>query len=775
MSSARFQLGALVRDGRPQIMRAGEYPYYRDRPERWAIKLEAMQRAGITVVTCYVPWRHHLVTAGGERFCFDGVDDNRNVVRFLELVGNAGLLALVKPGPFIHGEVQLGGLPDFVSPSHQQGREASVASDGTPQTSQGLLLPAALSSDFLRDCSIWLQAVAAQVIAPHLYPAGPIVAVQLGNEGIYSDANHPATAFDYSDSAIAAFQKYLAAKYRRIEDLNRRYNASYRTFEDVEPVRSWSGDQAAAMLDQGAWLGAFLGEAFQRWSAMLGKVTTVVNLPVPARAAWHPEHAASRFDFWLCRVNSRSVPYPIQYGFSSWAGVAAEDDEAFVNLALAAMRARGPNLEENWGLGWSDERCAYAACTVYQSLLSVACGSTGYAVYPACATEGWSEAIELDQAYLAQTLPDPKVMGPPYGSLAPITVDGAPAAKYGTLRLLNMFFAREGAVLLSCMRAQQIVLGLYGLHSQLVAWSPPFDARHKSLRYPQPLAAVVQGFVRACIDHGVTFAVVDLETASSEQLVQIERLVVPGGFLMDEHLQDRLASYVESGGQLLTGWEVPLYGAGLVYSDILHERVFGHGFASKECLATLQGDSRERAMRVLHLPGSPRPLASSPENMYGYSVQRGMGSAHYLDCALDEHSLGILFAASEAPCTPVKGPDGRAAFLSEYHSADGVQRFAFLLSRSDTSGTFRWITGSHELSIALPARGCAVIRVSVADGEPRIESFFVKAVNELRQQRSNDARVAYGTDSCTIPLGTDLLAYREAGAWHFETDSSLAG
>src|ERR1041384_308713 len=119
--SVRFEDGALVVDGEKRLLIAGDYPYYRDRPERWAAKLAQMRAVGIEGVTFYIPWRHPLVVEadGSRRFVFSGgPEDNRNVVRFIEEIGRAGLLGLAKPGPFIHAEVQIGGLPDHVSPSH---------------------------------------------------------------------------------------------------------------------------------------------------------------------------------------------------------------------------------------------------------------------------------------------------------------------------------------------------------------------------------------------------------------------------------------------------------------------------------------------------------------------------------------------------------------------------------------------------------------------------------------------------------------------------------
>ncbi|HEU4409062.1 MAG TPA: beta-galactosidase [Polyangiaceae bacterium] len=766
-----FHRGVLHVDGRPTLIIAGEYPYYRDRPDRWRAKLQAIRAAGVEVVTCYVPWRHHALdvpVGAPPQFCFASVDDNRNVVRFLELAHELGLRVIVKPGPFVHGEIQLGGLPDSVSPSHAPGREPSVSASGAPQLSQGQMLPSALSTEFLHDTQAWLQAVWERVVADRMYPRGPIVAVQVGNEGVYSDANQPAGAFDYGAAGARVAARVLASRYPTIDALNQRYGTQHAAYGDAPLVRQWTEDlPVPAALDGGAWLGAYVAEVIKRWSAYLGDVPKLLNFPPPARADASPAHARARLDAWLCRVRPRVLTGRVQYGFSSWVGVAAEDDEAFIHLAIAALRERGPNLEENWGLGWADARCAYAACTVYQALLVLACGATGYSIYPVCATDSWSSAIQLDQAYLARTLPDPKVMDPPYGELAPIDVDGAPAAKHRVLQLVNGFFAREGHALVTGVRKVAVALALYTPHAELMAWQPPASAHYKRLRYPQPAHEVAHAFVLACLDHGVEFGLVDLATASPTELARVERLVVPGGFYLDDEAQDRLADYVQAGGELITGWEVPLYDLSLQPSEQLQDRVFGHGYAGGP-----RDGASARSPRSLRLPADASPIARAGDEVHGYTVQRGRGRAHYLDEAISRSSLAQLFAAAGLAAQPVRGPDGAPAFTSLVASADDTRHLSFVLSRSDRAGRFRWLVAGHELSIALPRRGCAVVGTSVVDGRPRLTSLLVKAVNELHQDRV-EVELRYGDDHYAC-AGGDVFAYRDGEAWRTELATDVS-
>lgn len=98
----------LTRDGSPWIPIAGEMHYSRIAAERWDTELAKMAAAGIDVVSTYVFWNHHEEREG--EWDFSG---NRNVRRFVELCARHGLHVIVRLGPFCHGEVRNGGLPDW--------------------------------------------------------------------------------------------------------------------------------------------------------------------------------------------------------------------------------------------------------------------------------------------------------------------------------------------------------------------------------------------------------------------------------------------------------------------------------------------------------------------------------------------------------------------------------------------------------------------------------------------------------------------------------------
>ena len=99
----------LLRDGKPWLPVMGEFHYTRSPASSWAAELRKMKAAGIDIVASYVIWSHHEPRDGE----FDW-KANRDLHRFLQLAHEAGLLAVVRIGPWAHAEVRYGGVPEWV-------------------------------------------------------------------------------------------------------------------------------------------------------------------------------------------------------------------------------------------------------------------------------------------------------------------------------------------------------------------------------------------------------------------------------------------------------------------------------------------------------------------------------------------------------------------------------------------------------------------------------------------------------------------------------------
>lgn len=549
------QDGVLWVGGKPCMLLAGEYPYYRDPARLWLPKLRAMKQAGLEAVSFYIPWRHHEIEqADGKRtLAFDG-DGNRDLIGFLRQVMAAGLYALPKPGPFVHAELPLGGLPNRLSPSFDDSLCAALSASGEPLKSQWLTLPSAHDPVFRAESAAWLKAVGA-VLRPWQYPQGPIIAVQIGNEGLYGEMAMAVNALDYSACGLGAF---------------RRHTLSH------EPPRTWlppaNAEDMEAYLIWGKWNAHTLASVLEQFTLQLG-------LDVPAFANHAPpKHDGVRqggyYDAWLMR---EARPPNVHYAYASWTGNLVYDDRALLDYVLAASRRRGPNLEENWSLDWVAPDCRHACVPIYNALLGLACGATGLDVYTACASIEWGGHLAIDREYLREAFGNPALLDPPYGGAAPIGGEGEAGESLAALAVFTHFLAAVGPALTQTRPEPSLNFYLNPPYSAIAAWEPtPSVGRAEALTPPLSAESSLIPFVRHCLRRNIPFAFPDTDELPSSPLVAVSAL------FMAESLQRRFADHVRKGGALMLLGELPsldeLFHPCQILADSINESaVAGHG------------------------------------------------------------------------------------------------------------------------------------------------------------------------------------------------------
>ncbi|MFG1708916.1 beta-galactosidase [Nonomuraea sp. M3C6] len=518
--------GVAVVDGVPRVLVTADYPYYRDDPAVWADRLRSVRdELGIEVVTCYLPWRHHQPDPGTAPDFTGATHPARNVIGFLALCHELGLRVIAKPGPFIHAEVSYGGLPDWVCPDADPSIEPLLDASGSPSRwmdgSVGRALPAPLGAAFLTRATQWLSAVGKEVLAAE----GPVIALQIANEGIYTSGALPLTAYDYSPSGVSFFRDRLRAWYGGLEAYNRVHGTSYGDWAGVEPPTGTAGLLAKA--DWGRFHAEYLAEVYRVWAQAVGSdLPVMVNLNPPT---------VPELDDWLARVRPE-LWGDICYGFTNWMGVVSQDRDSQARYVIAAKRAPGPNLEENWGFSQLYHP-AYidAATSFHQSLLALAAGATGFNIYTGVATSGW--APELDAAQVG-----------PYPDCAPIDANGTATGKAPVVRALADFFARHGTEFLECAGVTDDAFGLYLPYAGIAALSGP-----EGPQCGRPLRA----FHERMRARGLDYAVLDLENTTLEELAAYRTVTVPGGPFMHRRVQQLLAGYTEAGGRVLVDGPAP--------------------------------------------------------------------------------------------------------------------------------------------------------------------------------------------------------------------------
>ncbi|KAK4591088.1 hypothetical protein RGQ29_021328 [Quercus rubra] len=147
------------KDGQPFQIIGGDLHYFRVLPEYWEDRLLKAKALGLNTIQTYVPWNLHEPKPG--KLVFEGIAD---IVSFLKLCHKLGFLVMLRPGPYICAEWDLGGFPAWLLAIEPAIRLRS--SD-----------PA-----FLHLVEGW-WAILLQKVAPLLYEnGGPVIMVQIENE-----------------------------------------------------------------------------------------------------------------------------------------------------------------------------------------------------------------------------------------------------------------------------------------------------------------------------------------------------------------------------------------------------------------------------------------------------------------------------------------------------------------------------------------------------------------------------------------------------------------
>jgi beta-galactosidase len=94
-------------DGKPFEIIAGEIHYARIPESYWKQRIEMAKAMGCNAITAYVFWNYHEIAPGQ----YDFRTGNRDLVRFIRLVQQEKMWLLIRPGPYVCAEWDLGGIP----------------------------------------------------------------------------------------------------------------------------------------------------------------------------------------------------------------------------------------------------------------------------------------------------------------------------------------------------------------------------------------------------------------------------------------------------------------------------------------------------------------------------------------------------------------------------------------------------------------------------------------------------------------------------------------
>jgi len=154
----------FLMDGKPYQIISGEMHYTRIPRAYWRDRLQKARAMGLNTITTYVFWNVHEPRPG--LFDFSGQND---IGEFIREAQAAGLNVILRPGPYVCAEWELGGYPSWLL------KDRSLVLRST-------------DPKYTAAVDAWFTRLAQEIKPLLLKNGGPIIAVQLENEyGSFGD------------------------------------------------------------------------------------------------------------------------------------------------------------------------------------------------------------------------------------------------------------------------------------------------------------------------------------------------------------------------------------------------------------------------------------------------------------------------------------------------------------------------------------------------------------------------------------------------------------
>jgi beta-galactosidase len=105
-----FSPSEFILDGKPFQIISGEIHPARIPVEYWRHRIRMAKAMGCNTIAAYIFWNYHEETEG----VYDFTTGNHDLRRFIGLVQEEGMWLILRPGPYVCAEWELGGIPPYL-------------------------------------------------------------------------------------------------------------------------------------------------------------------------------------------------------------------------------------------------------------------------------------------------------------------------------------------------------------------------------------------------------------------------------------------------------------------------------------------------------------------------------------------------------------------------------------------------------------------------------------------------------------------------------------
>ena len=106
----KFSPTEFLLDDQPFQIISGEMHPARIPEQYWKHRIQMAKAMGCNTISAYIFWNYHETEEG----VFDFTSENRNISEFIRLVQDEDMWLILRPGPYVCAEWELGGIPPYL-------------------------------------------------------------------------------------------------------------------------------------------------------------------------------------------------------------------------------------------------------------------------------------------------------------------------------------------------------------------------------------------------------------------------------------------------------------------------------------------------------------------------------------------------------------------------------------------------------------------------------------------------------------------------------------
>lgn len=521
---------------------SGEIHYFRLPKKDWEKHIIKAGEANLNCISSYIPWSWHEHREG--KFDFRGkTAPSRDLYAFLKLIKKHKLYFITRPGPYVLGELQDQGVPEWLTAKYPEIIARDSADKPVATGLASLRHPV-----FLKYVQKWYDRVMPILKEREITKSGPVIMVQACNEaGVMLWLSGEG---DYNGVSLDYFRQYLKEEYKDIERLNFIYASDYDDFSQIPPPRGIAHSRQE-LIRYYDWH-RFHRRHYYLYIKSLYRAMRKRKITVPI---FHniPGWVFGRANEYLVCASMYSAAaglYPKVFlgvdhipenpSFRNF-----HDDLTANQVTRAIQGGKGPLMAVELQAGTREDGVRtypnemdlfYKACLAH--------GLTGMNFYM------FSQGINPERR---------GTTGPVFYWQTPLDARGKESPLYYRIKELGQFLKEHGERLINTEIRSEIAVGYYQPYYQTEFLLPVFgpsklDSKGCGLEYePKFLRDKIlfDGLLKMLRILGYTYTMLDIETAGLKELLKYKQLWVASTDFMDEGTQKKLAGFVKRGGSLV--------------------------------------------------------------------------------------------------------------------------------------------------------------------------------------------------------------------------------